>query len=121
VSHGNIRPLYNRRLRTFEESMEHGHYVISTYKNNLLDYFNKKQENLSYFSRDILKKFASKYVGPYFLKKVASSGPKSKVFRSCAKLLMKGINRTSYNVNVKGQDPRKLEKNFIWRNMENLF
>ena len=117
---GKVEPSPQRRLRTFEESLQHGKYVLDTSHQNVLKYLEDKQSSLSYFSKDIAKKVACRHIAPYFLKKAVKKNIDSKLFRACGKLFMSGIRRTSYNVNVKGMDPSLLQKNFIWRNLENL-
>ncbi|MFQ5969284.1 MAG: PHP-associated domain-containing protein [Nitrososphaerales archaeon] len=110
-----------RNLRTFEESLEHAHYSLSNSREYILKDMHERYQELSYFSRDMIKKFLLKNVSPCIVDTMVSKSPESQVYKICGKVFLYFIKRTSKKVNVDGENPVLFEDNFWWNILKKLF
>jgi len=110
-----------RNPRTFEESLEHAHYVLSNSREYISTNMYKRYENLSYFSKDVMKKFLLKHVSPRVVDMVVSTSPESQLYKISGKIFMYFIQRASKKVNIDGKNPELFEDNFWWNVLRKLF
>ncbi len=108
-------------LRTFEESLEHAHYILSNSKEYILKNMRERSAGMSFLSRDMMKKILLKHVSPHVVEMVASKGPESQVYKISGKIFKHFIERTSKIVNVDGKNPELFEDNFWWNLLRKLF